>query len=320
MASLRTKAVAEIVTLTPNPAIDLSTSIDQIVPMRKLRCTALKRDPGGGGVNVARVVKRFGGDVEAILPVGGFAGQLLRRLIDDEKIQSRIIEVEAETREDFSVAELSTAQQYRFVLPGQPLREAEWRDCLNTLAASMPRPAFVVASGSLPPGVPNDFYAQAAAIARKLGAKFILDTSGAPLAAAIEHGVYLIKPNLHEMRELAGKPLAKQSDWIAAARRYIEAGKVDVVALSLGHLGALLITRDQALRAQAMPIKPVSAVGAGDSFLGALVFSLAKGDSLADAFRLGMAAGSAALIHAGTELCRPADVERLYSLVTIDSV
>ena len=111
--------MAKIVTLTPNPAIDLSTSIDQIIPMRKLRCTAPKRDPGGGGVNVARVVKRFGGDVEAILPVGGFTGQLLRRLIDDEKIPSRIIEVDAETREDFSVSELSTAQQYRFVLPGQ---------------------------------------------------------------------------------------------------------------------------------------------------------------------------------------------------------
>ena len=175
-------------------------------------------------------------------------------------------------------------------------------------------------SGSLPPGVPIDFYAQAAEIARKLGAQFIVDTSGAALAAAIEQGVYLIKPNLREMCELAGEPLAKQTDWIAAARHSIEAGKVDIVALSLGHLGALLVTRDQALRAQALPIKAVSAIGAGDSFLGALVFSLARGDSLADAFRLGMAGGSAALIHAGTELCQPADVDRLYPLATIESV
>ena len=196
--------MAEIVTLTPNPAIDLSTSVDRIVPIRKLRCAPQRRDPGGGGVNVARVVKRFGGDVEAILPVGGFTGQLLRRLIDDEGIPNRVIEAEAETREDFSVSELSTAQQYRFVLPGLPLREAEWRGCLEALAATVPRPKFVVGSGSLPPGVPNDFYAQAAAIARKLGAKFVVDTSGAPLAAAIEHGVYMIKPNLREMRDLVG--------------------------------------------------------------------------------------------------------------------
>ena len=310
----------EIVTLTPNPAIDLSTSIDRMMPMRKLRCTPQRRDPGGGGVNVARVVKRFGGDVEAILPVGGFTGQLLRRLIDDEGVPNRVVEAEAETREDFSVSELSTAQQYRFVLPGQPLRESEWRRCLDALAATVPRPKFVVGSGSLPPGVPNDFYAQAAAIARKLGAKFVVDTSGAPLAAAIEHGVYMIKPNLREMRDLVGVELLNQNDWIVAAREYVDAGKVEVVALSLGHLGALLVTPDLALRSQAMPIKPVSAVGAGDSFLGAMIFSLAKGNSLADAFRLGMAAGSSALVNAGTELCRPEDAYRLYATAVIESI
>jgi len=312
--------MAEIITLTPNPAIDISTSVDRIVPMRKLRCAPQRRDPGGGGVNVARVVKRFGGDVEAILPVGGFTGQLLRRLINDEEIPHRVIEVEAETREDYSVSELSTAQQYRFVLPGLPLCEAEWRECLKALAGTEPRPKFVVGSGSLPPGVPNDFYAQAAAIARKLGAKFIIDTSGAPLAIAMENGVYMIKPNLREMRDLVGVELLNQNDWIIAARAYINAGKVEVVALSLGHLGALLVTRDQALRSQALPIKPVSAVGAGDSFLGAMIFSLAKGKSLTDAFRLGMAAGSSALINEGTELCRPADAYRLYATATIESV
>ncbi len=312
--------MAEIVTLTPNPAIDLSTSVDRIVPVRKLRCAPARRDPGGGGVNVARVINRFGGNVEAVLPVGGFTGQLLRRLIADEGIPNRVIVAEAETREDFSVSELSAAHQYRFVLPGLPLREAEWRGCLDALAASTPRPNFVVGSGSLPPGVPDDFYAQAAAITRKFGAKFVVDASGTPLAAAIEHGVYMIKPNLRELRDLIGLELLKQNDWIIAAREYITAGKVEVVALSLGHLGALLVTRDRAWRARALSIKPVSAVGAGDSFLGAMIFSLAKGNSLADAFRLGMAAGSSALINEGTELCRPEDAYRLYAAVTIESV
>jgi 6-phosphofructokinase 2 len=299
--------MAKIITLTPNPAIDLSTSVDRVAPTRKLRCAGLRRDPGGGGVNVARVVKRFGGDVEAILPVGGFAGQLLRRLIRDEGISNRIIEVDAETREDFSVSELSTDAQYRFVFPGEPLGDSEWRACLSMLAATTPAPKFVVGSGSLPPGVPDDFYAQAAAIARNLGAKFALDTSGPPLAAAIAQGVDLIKPNLREMRELTGASLADQNDWIAAARKYIDAGQVEIVALSLGHLGALLV-------------KPVSAVGAGDSFLGAIVFSLAKGDSPTDAFRLAVAAGSAALVNEGTELCRPADAYRLSTMVTIEPV
>ena len=312
--------MAEIVTLTPNPAIDLSTSIDRVVPTSKLRCTALRRDPGGGGINVTRVIKRLGGDVEAIFPIGGLTGQLLHRLVVDESIACRVIEVEAETREDLSVTEQSTGKQYRFLLPGIALREAEWRGCLDALAVSKPRPKFVVASGSLPPGVPNDFYAQAAAIASRLGAKFVLDTSGAPLVAALEHGVYLIKPNLREMCELAGAALVGQGDWVAAARHFIGAGKVEVIALSLGHLGALLVTRDQALRAPALPIKPVSSVGAGDSFLGAIVASLAQGNSIADAFRLGVAAGSAAVIHEGTELSQAPEIHRLLAQVKIEVI
>ena len=179
--------MASIVTLTPNPAVDVSTSVERIVPMLKLRCATQRRDPGGGGVNVARVVKRFGGDVEVILPAGGSTGDLLRRLIDAEGVPNRIVPVEAETREDFSVTELSTGSQYRFVLPGQPLQEPEWRACLDALAATTPVPRLIVGSGSLPPGVPTDFYAQAAAIAVKVGARFFLDTSGPALAAAIEH-------------------------------------------------------------------------------------------------------------------------------------
>jgi 6-phosphofructokinase 2 len=306
-----------IVTLTPNPAIDLSTAVERVVPRSKLRCAQPRRDPGGGGVNVARVVKRLGGDVEAILPVGGFTGELLRRLLEKEDISSCLIKAEADTREDFSVTESSTASQYRFVLPGEPLRESEWRECLAALAAR--KPDFVVGSGSLPPGVPDDFYARAAATARNLGAKFFLDTSGAPLAAALEHGVDMFKPNLREMRELAGRALSSEADWIAAAREHIESGKVETVALSLGHLGAMLITRDRALRALPPPIKPISTVGAGDSFFGAIVYSLAKGDPLTDAFRLGVAAGSAALIQEGTGLCSRVDAYRLMSQVTITS-
>jgi 6-phosphofructokinase 2 len=311
--------MASVVTLTPNPAVDLSTSVDRIVPMLKLRCATQRRDPGGGGINVARVVKRFGGDVEAILPAGGSTGDLLRRLIDAEGVPNRIVPVDAETREDFSVTELSTGSQYRFVLPGQPLQEAEWRACLSALATT-PTARLVVGSGSLPPGVPSNFYAQAAAIAAKRGARFFLDTSGPALAAAIEHGVTLIKPSLNEMRQLLGIKLADQPECIAAARRLIDSGRVEVVVLSLAHLGAVLITKDQVLRAPPIPIDARSSVGAGDSFLGAMVFSIAKGDSLVDAFRLGAAAGAAALIHEGTELCHVTEAYRLRAQVRIESL
>lgn len=310
--------MVDIVTLTPNPAIDLSTSIERMVPSRKLRCAAQQRDPGGGGINVARVVKRFGGDVEAIFPAGGFTGRLLRSLLDREQIPSRVIESEAETREDFSVTEAATGQQFRFVLPGLPLAESEWRGLLEILGGTDPAPKIVVGSGSLPPGVPSDFYAQAAAVATRIGAQFFLDTSGAPLVAALRHGVTLIKPNLREMQELAGRPLDSDKDYVAAARQQIDAGKVEIVALSLGHLGALLVTRDEALRSPALPVNQVSTVGAGDSFLGAIAFSLAQGLSVEDGFRRALASGSASLTMHGTELCRPADVERLCREVVIE--
>ncbi len=312
--------MASIVTLTPNPAIDLSTTIDRVVPTVKLRCTAQRRDPGGGGINVARVIKRFGANVETIFTAGGFTGQLLCRLIDAEGITSRVVQAEAETREDFYVSELSTQLQYRFILPGQSLRESEWQQCLSTLAASSPPPKFVVGSGSLPPGVPDDFYARAAAIARNFGAKFCLDTSGPPLAVAIDQGLYLIKPNLREMSELVGVNLESERDWLFKARALLDKGKVEIIALSLGHLGALIVTRDQAFRARALAVKPIGAVGAGDSFLGALIFSLAKGANLDDALRLSMAAGAAALMNQGTELCHTTDVYRFSTEVQIEPV
>ena len=118
-----------IVTVTPNPAIDIATSVPMVTPLQKLRCTAARRDPGGGGINVARVVQRLGGDVIAIYPVGGSTGQLLRRLVDRENIRSIVIEVSEETREDFTVTEERSGQQYRFVLPGAPLSKSEWNAC-----------------------------------------------------------------------------------------------------------------------------------------------------------------------------------------------
>lgn len=190
------------------------------------------------------------------------------------------------------------------------MQEAEWRACLSALAATAPAPRLVVGNGSLPPGVPNDFYAQAAPIAAKLGARFFVDSSGPALAAAIEHGVSLIKPSLNEIRQLIGAKFADQAECIAAGRGLIDTGRVEIVVLSLARLGAVLITKDQVLRAPAIPIEAKSSVGVGDSFLGAIVFSIAKGDSLVDAFRLGAAAGAAALIHEGTNCAsrlRPID-------------
>jgi 6-phosphofructokinase 2 len=312
--------MTDIVTITLNPAVDLSTSVDRIQPVAKLRGKSQRRDPGGGGINVARVIRRLGGDAHAIYPVGGAIGGLLRQLLDQEGVVSQTWTIAGETREDFFVDEIATGKQYRFILPGPHLSPSEWQHCLSLVAAIEPFPRLVVASGSLLEGVPLDFYARVARIARQRGAGFVLDTSGPALAAAVAEGVDLIKPNLREMRELSGSDPSDAYEWEAAAKALVAGGKAGTVALTMGHLGAALVTRNEVLRARPIPITPRSAVGAGDSFLAGLIWRLSSGASREDAFRLAVAAGAAALIHPGTELCRIEDVERLAAGVTIEKV
>lgn len=306
-----------ILTITPNPAVDVSTSVDRIVPVAKLRGIGQRRDPGGGGINVARVIKRLGGNATALYPVGGLTGDLLRQLLDNEGIESLTFPIAGETRQDFFVREISTGQPYRFILPGPPLAEDEWQTCLAMLSALEPFPSFVVASGSLPAGVPDDFYARVARIVKQREAKMILDTSGPALVAAVAEGIELVKPNLREMRELVGHEPSDAVEWEAAARTLVRSGKAVTIALTMGHLGAALVTSQQVLRAKPLAITPVSAVGAGDSFLGALVYGLASGAGLEHCFRQAVAAGAAALLNPGTELCRPDDVKRLAEQVIL---
>jgi 6-phosphofructokinase 2 len=312
--------MADIVTITMNPSIDLSISIERMAPFHKLRCADLRRDPGGGGINVARVLKRLGADVTAIYPAGGALGQLLRSLVDQEGIPGLTTPIAGETREDFTVHENASGAQYRFVLPGPPLSEAEWRAPLGLIERLEPRTRFLVASGSLPPGVPDDIYARLVRLAAGAGRKIVVDTSGAPLHAVLEAGVYLIKPSLDEFQLLMGERLETLPERIAACRSLIARGATEIVALTLGEEGALAVTAERAILAKALPIQPVSVVGAGDSFLGAMIFSLAAGHGIDDALRYGAAAGSAALLLPGTELAMRADIERLIGKVTVENV
>jgi len=312
--------MADVVTLTMNPSIDLSVSVERVAPFHKLRCGFGRRDPGGGGINVARVIKRLGGDVTAIYPIGGTLGQLLHHLVEQEEIRGLTITIAAEMREDFTVFEEGTGAQYRFVLPGPHFAEPEWGACLAMIGKLERSARFVVASGSLPPGVPADFYGRIATLVKQAGAKIVVDSSGAALQAALQAGVYLVKPSLNEFRQLTDARLETQSDWIRACRSLIDGGRVEVVALTLGEQGALVVTRDRILRAQALAIKPVSVVGAGDSFLGAMIWSLAGGDDMETALRYGVAAGSAAMLMPGTELCQREDVDRLVNDVKLQII
>ena len=313
-------AMTDILTVTLNPALDLSTSTDKVMDTHKLRCAAAQFHPGGGGINVARVVRRLGGDCLALYPAGGMNGQRLRQLLDQEQVRSHSLTIAGETRESFHVHETASGHDFRFVLPGPALSAPEWQACLDFVGALDAPPHYVVASGSLPPGVPGDFYAQLTRLARARGSRVVVDASGPALAAALAEGVYLIKPSLRELRELTGLPLVTEPQWRDAAQRIIEKGQAQVVALSLGEDGALLVTADKALRAGAVPVKVVSTIGAGDSFVGGLLWALHRGIDLEQALPYAMASAAAALLTAGTALCQAADVERLCKEVIVTSV
>lgn len=304
--------MSRIVTLTLNPSIDTSSSVQQVVAERKLRCSVPRHEPGGGGINVSRAIHRLGGESIALYPAGGTFGVLLQNLLIQEGLQHRPFQIEGSTRENFAILEELSGQQYRFGMPGPMLQEEEWKRFLEMLSALEPKPGYIVASGSLPPEGPKNFFARVAEIAKEEGARLVVDTFGEALRWAIRAGVYLVKPNLRELQILAGTEIDEESHLEAAAQELVESGKSEVVVVSLGAAGALLVSKEgkELIRSPHVPIR--SKVGAGDSMVGGIVMNLARGRSLREAVCFGVAAGAAAVMTAGTELCRREDTERLY--------
>lgn len=306
--------MSSIFTITFSPFIDKSASVDKIVPEKKLRCKSTRLEPGGGGINVARAIKKLGGEATAIYPVGGYTGKFFHKLMVDEGVPSIITEIKNETRENIIILEESTNQQYRFGMPGTELNQSEWQQILQSVEA-IKDPKFIVASGSLPPGVPEDIFARLAMIAKKKGAKFIADTSGEALKHAADQGVFLLKPNLGELSFLVNRDYLRPAEIAGAARQIIRNGNCEVVVVSMGADGAMLVTESIVKKLSPPPVKRKSTVGAGDSMVAGIVLALANGIILENAIRYGVACGTAATLNPGTELCRKKDADKLFALI-----
>jgi 6-phosphofructokinase 2 len=300
-----------IVTLTMNPALDIAFETDRVVPNEKLRCGAPRYDAGGGGINVARAIKLLGGDALAVFPVGGPSGAEIVDLLDASAIRHLTVPVDGSVRDNVHVTELATGRQFRFVMAGPTLSAEEQKQCLDAIAALRPAPRYLVASGSLPPGVPKDFYAQVIALAARNGTKVVLDTSGEALRAA-GRGMFLLKPSLRELQDLAGRTLDQERDQVEALTALIRRGIAEIIVLSLGERGALLATAGETWRLSSIPVVARGTVGAGDSMVAGIVHSLERGWSLLHAVQYGVAAATAALMRSGTQLCAREDTERLY--------
>ena len=303
-----------LATLTMNPAIDVAYEIDRMDHIHKLRADITRHDPGGGGINVARVFVRLGGNARCFYLSGGATGAALDGLLDLHQLVRARIAIKGDTRISTAVLERASGKEYRISARGPEIAEAEWQTCLERLRAL--KCDYLVASGSLPRGVPDDFYARVAAIAREGGYRFVLDTSGPALAAGIAAGgVFLAKPSLREFCGLVGSELTEESDIADAAMAIVEQGGTQYLAVTMGRDGALFAARSGCLRLPAINVDARSSVGSGDSFLAAMVYAFALGKVPEDAFRLGIAAGAAAVLTPGTDLCHPKDVQRLFELV-----
>lgn len=311
---------APIVTLTLNPALDVSTSTPRVVSEHKLRCGPTRLDPGGGGVNVARVIRNLGGSATAIYALGGPTGQAYRQLLEAEGIVGRVIPIAESTRESFTVDETDTGEQFRFVLQGPELSQAEWTSALEALEQTLVPGGYVVASGSLPPGVPDDFYARVARLARERGCRAVVDASGPALRAALEEGVFMVKPSRRELAEHLDRALETTDEQLDAAKELVELGQAELVALTLGGEGAVLASREGVMRLPTPHVEVRSTVGAGDAFVGAFVLRLARGAAVEEAFRAAVASGSATAMLGGTQLSRPDDLERLAGELAVERV
>jgi len=301
-----------IVTLTLNPALDLASDVETLIPDTKLRCTAPLLDPGGGGLNVSRAIAALGGESLALVALGGLTGDRLAGLIRDEGVPFLSMTAPGESRQSLTVTETSTGRQYRFMLPG-PIWSAQDQERVFALLRASARPgAFGVISGSQPPGVPVDF---PASLAQAMpGLQVVLDTSGPALAQAVAHPIpnlAILRMDGDEAETLAGHQLVTRSDTADFAAGLVARGVARRVVVARGADGSVMVDKDRRIFAKAAKVKVISTVGAGDSFVAGLVLSLARGDAPETALAWGAAAASAAVMSDATQLCKKADVLRL---------
>lgn len=300
----------DIVTLTVNPALDKSSHFKGLVPEQKIRCETPRFDAGGGGINVSKAIARLEGVSKAIFTSGGATGEKLKELIESEKILFETIAIHSWTRESFVAVDDNTNLQYRFGFTGAAINESEKEAIIAVIQKLACK--YLVISGSLNEGLPPDFYKQIAEIAKASNIKVVVDAYGEALRNVLEAGVYMIKPNVGELAKLVGVETLEIGEVNEAAKKIIAQGGAEIIVVSLGPQGAVLVTKDTYEFVPAPNVVKRSTVGAGDSMVGGMVWALSQNKSLKEVIRWGVACGSAATMNEGTQLFKGEDAKRLF--------
>lgn len=302
-----------ILTVTLNPCIDKSTRLEKLKPDSKLRCTEVVNEPGGGGINVSKALQKLELSSVALFPAGGYNGNMLCSLLKDQGILFHAVDTKVETRENWIVLETAQNEQYRFTFPGRAVEQETITTLIDHIRSFSP--ANVITSGSLPPGLPDYFYGLVVKTAKSVGAKTIVDTSGPALQALKGKGAYLIKPNIGELCKMLNVEWLDKEEVVAASRQAINDGFAEIIAVSMGHKGAWIISREENYFATAPEVPKKSTVGAGDSMVAGMIYMQRQNRSLKEVIAFGVACGSAATMNEGTQLFRKEDAMHLYEWI-----
>jgi 6-phosphofructokinase 2 len=311
----------DILTITLKPAVDYSTSTEHVQAGPKLYCDVPRLDPGGGGVNVARAILRSGGQVRALVVVGGAMGERLLTLLAAEHVPHDACRVAGETGFSLAVTDATSTDQFRFTLPGGPVSEAEGKMILARLADTVPKDGFVVLSGGIAPGLPEDFPQTVQATVAQGQARLVVDTSKAALMRLIRAPVApvdVLRLDRSEMETVIDRPMRSVAENLDVCDQLIARGVARIVVSGHGAEGSVMVAGDQRVFCHAPRVAVRSKIGAGDALVGAFTQALARGDPPEQALRRGVAAAAATVSTAGTALFDVSDADRLLAECTLE--
>ena len=305
-----------IYTVTLNPALDKTATVENLRLDSVNRISELRVDPGGKGINVSKVVRELGAKTVAIALLGGHTGTMLRNMLAELGIECKVLEVEGETRTNLKIKDPALKTNTDINEPGPEVTDEQLRGMLDGLVGEVGSGDIVVLSGSLPRGAAAGTYKVWVAALKKTGAKVYLDADGDKLGRGIEAKPDLIKPNEIELGAMMGRTLDADEKIVEAARELIDGG-LDRVMVSMGGAGALYVARDVTIKANPVKVPVGSTVGAGDSVVAALAYAQDKGLGLEDTMRLAMATGAANVMQSGTQAAPRELVDSLIDKVVV---
>ncbi|WP_405604251.1 1-phosphofructokinase family hexose kinase [Polaribacter sp. Asnod1-A03] len=305
----------KVVTLTINPALDKSAKVTEMTPFDKLECNDITYHPGGGGINISRVLHRLGVESNCLFPYGGKTGEHLVDLLEAQHIEVFATPISIWTRENFAVFDIKTGLQFRFGMPTEAFIEEEMKEVEKLINDQISKNDILVISGSLPKGLPTGYYSKIIQNLSVKGVKVIVDTSGPVFNEVLKNELYLIKPNQKELARLAGKETQTKEEQEAFALKMVTDKIAEYVVVSLGKDGAFIAHKNGVDYVAAPIISVKSTIGAGDSMVAGLIYGTVKNKNPKEMLRWGVACGVSATLSEGSDLAHKENIDKVLKLV-----